>query len=307
MIVRVGTALLWCALLTIPMLGQNKSVIVTSGYSPPSRTDTLSPGQVVTLFIRGITATDSQAPQGAWPLVLSGVSAVMREPRYGYTRPVPILRIQTVSCGQGTVYVCDVRAVTIQIPVDLPGLPPSDSGLAPATPTITVSENGIEGSAAEFRFIPAQFTILNDCQVFIKGTAAICSYQVTHADGTLLSATNPAKRGETVVLYAVGLGLTAPIVGEGRVTPSPAPRVLANLLAAYSADQLPASTQTDATWSQPTFAGLVPGYVGLYQINLRLPDLLPQGGSVSGNGSRTITLTLDSNGRRDSALVWVVP
>jgi uncharacterized protein (TIGR03437 family) len=42
-----------------------------------------------------------------------------------------------------------------------------------------------------------------------------CTSIVTHADGTLVSADSPAKSGETVVVYAFGLGQTTPAVKTG--------------------------------------------------------------------------------------------
>ena len=48
---------------------------------------------------------------------------------------------------------------------------------------------------------------------------------VTHSDGTNVSAANPALAGETVVVYAVGLGPTKPVVSSGDPTPSTAPIV----------------------------------------------------------------------------------
>jgi uncharacterized protein (TIGR03437 family) len=52
---------------------------------------------------------------------------------------------------------------------------------------------------------------------------------VTHADGTLVSVDAPAKPGEALVVYAVGLGLTNPAVATGQRTPAPAPVVADNI------------------------------------------------------------------------------
>jgi uncharacterized protein (TIGR03437 family) len=81
------------------------------------------------------------------------------------------------------------------------------------------------------------------------------------ADGSLVSSTNPAKPGETLVMYAVGLGATNPGVGSGAVTPdSPL----------HSAVVQPTVT-VGSHQAAVAFAGLTPGYVGLYQINFQVP------------------------------------
>ena len=82
----------------------------------------------------------------------------------------------------------------------------------------------------------------------------------------LLSATNPARRGRPIVLYLVGMGITSPAVASGAVSPG-------SPLAA-----LP--SQPKVTFAgkaaQILFAGLTPGFVGLYQVNVVVPaDVTP--------------------------------
>jgi hypothetical protein len=87
------------------------------------------------------------------------------------------------------------------------------------------------------------------------------------ADGSLVSDGSPAAPGETLVLYLSGLGVTDVAVPTGAPSPS---SPLANVV-----DQ-PALTLNGA----PTpilFAGLTPGLVGLYQINVTLPAGLADG------------------------------
>ncbi|HVY93684.1 MAG TPA: hypothetical protein VHA14_13075, partial [Bryobacteraceae bacterium] len=86
-----------------------------------------------------------------------------------------------------------------------------------------------------------------------------------HGDGTLVSDTAPAAPGEFIVLYMTGLGATDIPVPTGQPSPADPPaRVL----------DTPVLTLDDIT--VPTsFAGLTPGLVGLYQINLQIPADLP--------------------------------
>jgi uncharacterized protein (TIGR03437 family) len=84
---------------------------------------------------------------------------------------------------------------------------------------------------------------------------------VTDARGSLISATNPARAGQVIIVYATGLGATQPAVGAGEASPSSSPAVASRTVSAYVGGQT-ASVE---------FAGLTPGPVGLYQVNLRIP------------------------------------
>jgi uncharacterized protein (TIGR03437 family) len=95
---------------------------------------------------------------------------------------------------------------------------------------------------------------------------AIFPSAITHADGTLVSATAPVTPGETLVIYMTGLGQVDGKIGAGQAAPSsPLLRVLA-----------PVQVQIGATSPiTPDFAGLAPGFVGVYQVNVRIPQDLP--------------------------------
>ncbi len=85
-------------------------------------------------------------------------------------------------------------------------------------------------------------------------------------DGSFVSSAEPARPSEALVLYLVGMGRTDPDATTG----SPAPPALAK------ARHTPAVT-VGGVPAQVLFAGLTPGFVGLYQINFLVPDGLPPG------------------------------
>ena len=92
----------------------------------------------------------------------------------------------------------------------------------------------------------------------------------THSNGTIVGPTTlvannstPAKPGETIVLYATGLGNTTPAITNGQVVSQPAP------LAA------PATVEIGGAPATVTFSGLVS--TGLYQINAVVPASTPDG------------------------------
>lgn len=85
-----------------------------------------------------------------------------------------------------------------------------------------------------------------------------------HLSGQAISATSPAVPGEIIVIYAAGLGRTAPDATQGQLATEAFP--------IYYASQLQVLLNgTPCPPGSVLYAGLTPGFVGLYQINLVLP------------------------------------
>ncbi len=89
---------------------------------------------------------------------------------------------------------------------------------------------------------------------------------ILHASGTLVSAASPAQPGEMVSIYSTGLGDVNGSIAAGQPAPSPP-----------LATRVPVQAQLGTTSLTPTFAGLAPGFVGLYQVNLQVPTGLSSG------------------------------
>ena len=85
-------------------------------------------------------------------------------------------------------------------------------------------------------------------------------------------ATHAAKAGDTLTLYAIGLGATSPFVATGQPAPSSEP--LARLTSTPTVSFGGGLGSPTAT---PLFAGLSPTYAGLYQVNVTIPDNVPKG------------------------------
>jgi uncharacterized protein (TIGR03437 family) len=83
------------------------------------------------------------------------------------------------------------------------------------------------------------------------------------ADFSFVTATNPAARGEDIVIWATGLGPAALPVPSG--------------MPAQSAVPLPKQAFPQASVGTTTYAGIVPGSIGLYQVNVRLRTTLASG------------------------------
>jgi hypothetical protein len=145
----------------------------------------------------------------------------------------------------------------------------------------------------------------------------ICTPTVTHADGSPVSVNSPAFAGETVVVYAVGLGVTQPPVPTGQASPVPAAMPNNSNLAVgfdYSPDAPPTIPNLLQSSTSPVivveeapqpFAWLTPGFVGLYQLNVAIPappaGLLPCLNRIYSN----LTINIEGAASLDGAQICV--
>jgi uncharacterized protein (TIGR03437 family) len=83
-----------------------------------------------------------------------------------------------------------------------------------------------------------------------------------HADYNLVDGGRPAKRGEVLQMYLIGLGATDVKVDTGAPSPS-------NPLAR---PKVGVTMTIDGKPAEIFFAGLTPTAVGLFQINFKIPD-----------------------------------
>jgi uncharacterized protein (TIGR03437 family) len=104
--------------------------------------------------------------------------------------------------------------------------------------------------------------------------------------GVYVSASSPARPGDFLVLFLLGMGQTDNAVPSGTTTPN-------SPLAHPTAT--PTLTLGGVPVSNLQFAGLAPGFVGLYQINLQVPTVPVDGNlvlTVSQNGATSNTTVL---------------
>jgi uncharacterized protein (TIGR03437 family) len=111
----------------------------------------------------------------------------------------------------------------------------------------------------------------------VPGSAGlIYVYPLGGGQPYLASPSAPAHAGDTIVLYCAGLGDVNPAVTDGAAPGTQ----LSNTL---STPQLMVGGQS----AQVNFAGLSPGFAGLYQVNAVVPSGTQTGANVS------VTLTID--------------
>ena len=301
-----------------------------AGYPNPTPIR-VTPGQIITVFLSNTkTVSYQRATSIPLPTSLAGFSVTIRD--YTGTHPAPLLAVgQTPLCRINTSPDCLMTALQIQIPFELTWTrdPPTDV-------VLIVNDNGTQSEP--FLLAPTLdiIHVLTTCEtqggMLSNGVVPAfppCSGVVTHADGSLVSSNSPAKAGEVVVIYAQGMGSTTPAVKTGSATPIPAP-VLGGPppLGARTVD-VQFDFRPNATPSHPylnpliaapfvpgpLFVGLTPGQVGLYQINVKIPDTLPPIPACTGYSSSTLlgyvqsNLTIDIGGVTsfDGAAICVQP
>lgn len=251
------------------------ATLTGSGYSDPSIVHA-APGQITTLFVSGLkTVLSSQSVTATGvplPTTLVGISVTLNQSG-GLTTPVPLLSIQQPSAcsdagasGSLPAAECLITAITIQVPFELVALPPNAADLV-------VNEN--QTASRAFRVVPVSdnLHVINTCDAFpsTQLTSAFCAPLVTHADGTLVTAGQPALAGEEIVIWAFGLGQTSPAAKTGQASPTPAATLPSSpfvqfdfrINSAPSRPYVNPAIMAPIPTPAPTFVGLAPGEVGL--------------------------------------------
>ncbi len=130
------------------------------------------------------------------------------------------------------------------------------SNLNPGTAEIQVVVDGRAGQSA-FVAVSAAAPALFQ----MDATTVVA----THANGTVITKDAPAMPGETVVLYATGLGSTLPPTPYGQI-----PRSAGPLEEIASFRVLLDGVEVDP--ARVAYAGVTPGFAGLFQVNVKLPE-----------------------------------
>ncbi|HTC90297.1 MAG TPA: hypothetical protein VK686_18445 [Bryobacteraceae bacterium] len=279
--------------------------LVGTGYDDPSLI-AIAPGQVVPLVLTGLTtvlpAGTVRAQQIPLPTSQAGISVTLNQPP-AYTRALPLIAIDQFNhCTDSTNPTpdCLVTAITVQIPFDI--LIPNPLIEAPVSaPQITslvVAENGSVTKSFTVSPVPDQIHVLQSCDIGGQTEGSgVCFPIVTHGDGSLVLqaprapgqpalSNSEARPSEELVVYAYGLGQVSPAVQAGSASPNPPAVVTAPIYLQFdyrpnASASMPILNSSLTTTAQPVFAGLVPGQVGLYQINFVVPPP-PAGTSVCG-------------------------
>lgn len=136
---------------------------------------------------------------------------------------------------------------------------PYETDVGPGAVQVDVFDQGNQTAA----IMTDSFT--EDPGIFVyQGNYAIAARP---SDGSLVSPNDPANPGEVLVLYTTGLGPLSLNLQDGLRAPFDP--------LAYTVD--PVNVVVDGENCDVLFSGLAPGFVGLYQVNFRVPGDLPPG------------------------------
>jgi len=236
-------------------------VVNAAGYRSDSG---VAPGSIVSIFGVALSAV-SAAGAGTVPLptLLGGTTAVLSvDSGSGQTTKIDMPLFYS-SSGQ----------VNAQIPFEArPG----------TTAIMTLSVDGLAGAPLAVRvasYNPGLFSRTQDG----SGPGAIL-----HGDATPVTSDRPARPGESVSLYATGLGAVDNRPDTGKAASS---LLLSNTL-------VRPAVSIGGREAVVTFSGLAPGFVGLYQVNVIVPtdladdDAHPVVLNIGGVSSNTVKLPI---------------
>jgi uncharacterized protein (TIGR03437 family) len=131
--------------------------------------------------------------------------------------------------------------------------------LAPGPAVVQVANGGRAGPAVVVRLEESAPAL------FETGDGEVIA---AHLDGSLVTAEAPAEQGEIVVLYATGLGPTQPLTPSGRLAEHPARLVRSAEFAVWL-------NGVAVPGDHVLYAGVAPGYAGVFQVNFRIPAGAP--------------------------------
>ena len=218
----------------------------------------ITPGSIVTIFGTALTKDVTGIVQASGlplPTELRGTSVAVSG------IPSPLFAIANER-GQ--------EQINLQVPYEITGQP---------TATVVVNNNGVSNSPVQVNVLPTHPGIFT-----VDGTAGA----ILHGSNFQpVSASNPAAKGEVVVLYATGLG---PI--------SQAPRTgMPALSSPLSLTAFPPVVTVGGIGADVLFSGLAPGFVGLNQVNIRVPASAPSG---------NLDVVIQTDGRAGKAVKMAV-
>jgi uncharacterized protein (TIGR03437 family) len=204
-------------------------------------------------IVNAADGTQPVAPGGLISLFGTDLSPVSQA-----SRQVPLPTILGESCltvnGQPVpVMFVSPRQINAQLPFGVDG-----------TTQIVLRTPGGVSDAFNVTILPSAPSIFRSS---VAGTDTGIATVLRSSNGLVVTSSNPVHRGDVLTIYATGLGRTSPAVETGMPAPS---EPLASAL-------IPPVVTLGGVPMQVEFAGLTPGEIGVYQINVRVSDRAPLG------------------------------
>ena len=281
---------------------QSGITVAGFGYRNPGNSIVASPGQVMEVSFFGATGRFPIAffPIGTstgLPTLVEGISVNFVQG--SATAQLPIRGVQQSGCPP-TGTCLPATTLTIQIPYVLD---PASSNPA----TLQISENGAPLTTVNIKPVEDSVHIINTCDqtgIYLSVAFALplgsCVPMVEHANGQLISASLPAKAGETLLLWAFGLGAITPPIPISSGSPFLIPLAVQPFTIGFSytdPTQLPLQRLAQVA---PSYVGMVGE--GTYQVEFVVPSrpsTLAACTSTSGN----VRLLLSGPNSSDAAQI----
>jgi uncharacterized protein (TIGR03437 family) len=242
-----------------------------ANFDPP----VVSPGGVISSV-----GPPRQAPVAPGSLISILGSRLAESPGSATTPPLPDqLDVTRVLFAGRLLALAEVRAdqINAQIPYDIP---------VNARYSLIVQRATTGSSPEELTIAAAQPVIFTTGK---SGTGQGLIYHLA-ADGTqsLADSQNPLRAGDRILVQCAGLGAVTPSVNAGNAAPADQPLSTVEKV----------SLQIGGADAAVSFAGLVAGQVGVYQVQAIVPagvapgDAVPVTLNVAGQGSPVVTAVL---------------
>jgi uncharacterized protein (TIGR03437 family) len=217
----------------------------------------MAPGEIVVLFGSGIgpaQLTQTRAgDSGRYGTSLAGTRVLFNG------IPAPMIYTWATQASAVVPYNLGGNVAGVQVEYQGVKSDPIAVSIAPSAPGLFTLDSTGQGQAAAF-----------------------------NEDGSLNTASSPAKVGTIVSLYATGEGRTSPAGVDGKPAATPLPKPL-----------LPVQVTIDGKPAEVTYAGGAPGLVaGLMQINARIPA----GAQV---GTAPVVITVGSASSQPGVIIEV--
>ena len=297
------------------LCAQTETSLIATGYSAPAPTE-VAPGQVVTIFFRGVPALPSGFPRLAraesvpLPTTLAGLSITLMQQTQSAGFKLPILAVeQHNDCEEITGKpACYLTSVRVQIPVEL----------NPIVSKLTLEHEGQVSRTFLIRPIRDNSHVITSCDLtWDTNPGTSCARLAFHANGTVVDSSSPATPGETLIVYAHGLGVTMPRAVTGQLSPAGAAVIEATSRqigvsfeffrnAAPAVPVYPAPN-TMETLLRPSFVGLTPNQVGLYQLNIEVPRSLDIAFTCGGDTRSNVLLKVATSRGVENIAICVAP
>ncbi len=217
---------------TVPFLNP-AGVLNGASFAPVG--NPIAPGQFMALFGTGLGPATPAIAAAPFPPSLGEVSVSVQG------RPAPL-------------YFVSANQISALVPFATSG----------TTAEVVVKVGNVESNRVMLPVSRSSPGIYSNSQNGI-GSGAILK-----ADFSIVTVSNPARRGDTVLVYLTGLGALETALADGTASSSTVLNRIVDSVNVY----------IGGIKSTVTFAGAAPGFAGLYQINVQIPAAAPIGSAV---------------------------